>query len=277
MSFQAQAWAVEQVTGSPMTKSILMALANYANQDGESWYGYAKIAADTEMGESTVRKHIERLVELGLVQVEQRLRENGSTRSNRYQLVMDRPGATTEHPGCHDVAGGVPRRSTLEPSVEPPHEPSSLQQSLIADLSTTHSAASEKTRSDPMDRFDEFWSIYPRKEAKGGRYGARSSWEKAVKTTSPEIIIKGAIRYRDDPNRTPRYTKLPATWLNQECWADEPLPSRGDENGNGQPGDGLTDLWRYATMRCSCGQQVRVDTVTNQPTEPHTCAAVSAR
>jgi DNA-binding transcriptional ArsR family regulator len=275
MSFQAQAWAVEQVTGSPMTKAILMALANYANQDGESWYGYAKIAADAEMGESTVRKHIERLIELGLVQVERRLRENGSTQSNRYRLVMDRPGATTEHPGCYDVAGGVPRRSTLESSVEPSDESSSLQQSLIADLPTTHSAASEKTRSDPMDRFDEFWSVYPRKTAKGQ---ARKAWPAATRKVNPEVIIKGAMRYRDDPNRTDRFTKHPATWLNGECWADEPLPVMVEQqNGNGQPGDGLTDLWRYATMRCGgCDAPIRVDTVTNQPTEPHQCAKVPA-
>jgi hypothetical protein len=39
-----------------------------------------------------------------------------------------------------------------------------------------------------------------------------------------QLIIKGAARYRGDPGREPRYTKHPSTWLNGDCWADEPEP-----------------------------------------------------
>lgn len=71
--------------------------------------------------------------------------------------------------------------------------------------------------------FDAFWHRYPRKAAKGH---ARRAWEKAIRKTTAEVIITGAVRYRDDPNRDDQFTALPATWLNGERWADDPLPGR---------------------------------------------------
>jgi hypothetical protein len=71
--------------------------------------------------------------------------------------------------------------------------------------------------------FQQFWSAYPRKEGKGH---AKRAWLKASRDTDPQQIVQGAERYRDDPNRDKQYTRLPATWLNGECWDDDPLPKR---------------------------------------------------
>ena len=73
-----------------------------------------------------------------------------------------------------------------------------------------------------QDTFDEFWSIYPRRQAKGA---AVKAWAKAIRVASPEVIIAGARRYRDDPNRHDEFTAHAATWLNHGRWEDEPLPS----------------------------------------------------
>ncbi len=72
--------------------------------------------------------------------------------------------------------------------------------------------------------FDEFWNVYPRREAKAT---ARKAWEKAVKRARGEEIIAGAVRYRDDPNRDAQFTAHPATWLNGDRWLDEALPQAG--------------------------------------------------
>lgn len=71
--------------------------------------------------------------------------------------------------------------------------------------------------------FRSFWSAYPRKEGKGH---AKRAWLKAVTRADPLEIVQGAERYRDDLNRDKQYTRLPATWLNGECWGDDPLPKR---------------------------------------------------
>jgi hypothetical protein len=57
--------------------------------------------------------------------------------------------------------------------------------------------------------------------------------------------VAGAARYRDDPNREKRFTKLPATWLRAGCWEDDPLPSRlASANGAGPDTEGVAP-WDY--------------------------------
>jgi len=71
------------------------------------------------------------------------------------------------------------------------------------------------------EMFEEFWSAYPRKVGKGK---ARSSWVKAVRSASPEVIIE-AVR-QTHWSSDPEYVPHPATWLNGERWLDEKPPPR---------------------------------------------------
>lgn len=71
--------------------------------------------------------------------------------------------------------------------------------------------------------FDEFWSAYPRPDAKKA---AVKSFRKAAAEVGVDVLIVGAQRYRDDPNRDPQFTAHAATWLNQGRWDDGPLPGR---------------------------------------------------
>ena len=72
-----------------------------------------------------------------------------------------------------------------------------------------------------IGEFDQFWDIYPKKADKAL---ARRSFVKALKKTTLDVILDGAERYRDDPNRDPEFTKNPSTWLNAEAWENESLP-----------------------------------------------------
>lgn len=68
------------------------------------------------------------------------------------------------------------------------------------------------------DKFDEFWSIYPRRIGKGE---ARKAWKNALKRgAKPDEIIAGAKRYRES-NPDPQFTKHPGPWLNADRWLDE--------------------------------------------------------
>jgi hypothetical protein len=86
-----------------------------------------------------------------------------------------------------------PKNHTIEPSLEPPQH------------------------------FEDFWKVYP---LKVGKKPAQAAFAKAIKIASLKVILEGARRYADDPNRHPSYTAHPSTWLNQERWADSPLPPR---------------------------------------------------
>jgi hypothetical protein len=80
-----------------------------------------------------------------------------------------------------------------------------------------------KDLSGKPDEFVLWYNAYPRKESRGA---AEKAFPKALKAVGVEELIAGATRYRDDPNRDPAFTKLPATWLNSKCWEDGPLPPR---------------------------------------------------
>jgi hypothetical protein len=73
------------------------------------------------------------------------------------------------------------------------------------------------------DLFDDFWKIYPLKVGKGA---ALKAFLKAVRTTDADVILKGAQRYKLDPNRSQAYTAHASTWLNAQRWLDEALPTR---------------------------------------------------
>lgn len=73
--------------------------------------------------------------------------------------------------------------------------------------------------------FDEFWQTYPLKRDKPA---ALKAWNRAVKRAEPSFIITAAQRYALDPGRSSEFTKYPATWLNNDCWNDPPLPARTD-------------------------------------------------
>ena len=71
--------------------------------------------------------------------------------------------------------------------------------------------------SDPV--FGHFWLVFPKKKGKPAAYAA---WQKALaRGADPNVIIKSAERYRDDPARDPERTKYPQGWLNDERYADE--------------------------------------------------------
>jgi hypothetical protein len=70
--------------------------------------------------------------------------------------------------------------------------------------------------------FEEFWNEYPRKRDKGAAFKAFRS---ALTRAKFEEILAGVIRYKNDPDRKPDFTKYPATWLNADSWENDYKPA----------------------------------------------------
>jgi hypothetical protein len=73
-----------------------------------------------------------------------------------------------------------------------------------------------------MQGFEDFWSLYPRKTAKGA---AERAWPKALKEAggNPNEIVwslKAAL-HLFDTREDGRFVPHPATWLNQKRWLDD--------------------------------------------------------
>ena len=65
----ARVWARELRLGNPYAKSVLLAVANYMNENGAAWPGLATIARDTDISEETISRRLRWLQEIGAVAV----------------------------------------------------------------------------------------------------------------------------------------------------------------------------------------------------------------
>jgi uncharacterized protein YdaU (DUF1376 family) len=99
------------------------------------------------------------------------------------------------------------------------------ERSTNAEQSLNHKEEDKEEDKDinTKELFVDFWNVYPLKVGKGA---AQKAFEKAIRTTDADIIIKGAQRYKSDPNRVQAYTAHASTWLNAQRWLDEALPQR---------------------------------------------------
>lgn len=83
----------------------------------------------------------------------------------------------------------------------------------------------EKLLSDPSD-FDVWYQAYPRHE---GRGLAEKAYRTALKATDAATLLTAAHRFRKlRSTEDPKFTPLPATWLNGQRWLDEPNGTGGD-------------------------------------------------
>lgn len=80
-------WALKQATGSPITKLVLVALANYAGDDWSCWPSNARIAQDTHLSERAVRQAIAALRAEKLIATSSRFDDAGRQTANVVTLA----------------------------------------------------------------------------------------------------------------------------------------------------------------------------------------------
>tara|TARA_R110000787_G_scaffold117540_3_gene228221 strand:- start:261 stop:842 length:582 start_codon:yes stop_codon:yes gene_type:complete len=84
MSFQAMAWAVKQDTKSPVSKLILLMIANYADANGEAYPSQEHLAKLCQCTRVSVNKHVKDLERNNFFTI--RKTKNGMFGYNTYKL-----------------------------------------------------------------------------------------------------------------------------------------------------------------------------------------------
>ncbi len=141
MSGLVVGWAMEQTTGSPFAKLILVKLAEHSDEQGYTHPGIPRIARDTEIAPSTIYKHLKHLKEVELVQSVKIMKTN--KRGARYYVrgyrlpvpEFPRRGASVKDAPPHGklrLRGGAPGLRGGAPSTEPSSEPSFTPPAFIA-------------------------------------------------------------------------------------------------------------------------------------------------
>jgi len=130
MSVQAITWALQVRAGGPSRKAVLLAIANYANEDGVCWPSHGRLADDTEMCVRSVGTIVRELEDAGLLLSERRNGAGGHRTANQYRLpltakVAARRGGqpangSSQQANCSRPNGNcLPNRNRHEPSEEP--------------------------------------------------------------------------------------------------------------------------------------------------------------
>jgi DNA-binding transcriptional regulator YhcF (GntR family) len=127
MSVKALNWAFEQVTDLPVDKIVLLALADYADQDGCCFPSQDTLAKRGMCSIDTIGRVLKRLVGAGMVERSKRYAATGNRTSDTYRLILD-----------HTTSSALNRnlRSSDQPT-----------RPQIADQSTPHSYAATTPQS----------------------------------------------------------------------------------------------------------------------------------
>ena len=144
MSVVALSWAKRQRAGGVAAKAVLLVLADYADEEGTCWPSQARIAAECELTDRSVRDQLTKLEAAGLITRSTKRRPDGTQDNSRFRLALDRrnevpadrnvvPVSRKELPADDsrnvlpdpaerpsETGGTTFQVTTIEPSADPP-------------------------------------------------------------------------------------------------------------------------------------------------------------
>ncbi|AXA95428.1 helix-turn-helix domain-containing protein [Microbacterium sp. PM5] len=168
----------------------------------------ATIAEEAGLSERTVRTMLGKLEQIGVIERRSRRGSEGRSNSKTDGYTLH-PNGIVEEPA--NIAGRSERPANGGRATG-----NQQQLTLLIEVDR------EEVDKDSV-AFDDFWSIWPRKDAKKA---ASAAWDRAVKRADAQTILDAANAYVASPNRPEKqYVPHAATWLNGDRW-DDPLPER---------------------------------------------------
>jgi hypothetical protein len=152
MSIKGFAWAQEVRVGDATLKVLLMTLGGYANTDNQTWHSQQKISFDTEIPVRTLRRKMQQLVDMGLILMEERRREDGTKTSSLITVLM--PEA--------NLAGGEHQRP--DQGVTSGQKAGSPAATMVAGQGIEKNRKESKPSKDApySEDFETLWQLYPR-------------------------------------------------------------------------------------------------------------------
>ncbi|WP_052961447.1 MULTISPECIES: helix-turn-helix domain-containing protein [unclassified Leucobacter] len=234
MSIKAMNWAWSVDRLRPVERLVLLALADYADEEASCFPSQDAIAERSCCSDRTVRRVLETFEGAGIVKRSRRY-VGGERTSDRYVLAV---GHRTDFPveGYRTKSATSPDKNDEVTGHPCPGNHQNHQNHQVPPVVPHEQSGAEAESLG----FDDWWAAYPLKKDKGT---ARRAFARATKKVSVEVLVAAARAYREDPNREQAFTKYPASWLNAEAWENGPLPARS----GGQQGTAAERMARELT------------------------------
>ncbi len=202
----ARVWASSPFDGKRLL--IHLAIADYMGLDATGFCSWTQIMEKARASRATVAATIEQMRQDGYLEV---VEEHGYRRATVYRMLWPEGSNARTLAGSK---GSNPREEGSNPhNLFRPNHPE-----VQVDANT---GLPDRGRSTEL--FDHFWSLAVRKTDKGA---AREAFAKACGKADVLTVIGPAWRQANEAWATwPDKTKIkhPATWLNRECWDDDPV------------------------------------------------------
>jgi hypothetical protein len=225
---------------------VLLALADYADDNGYCWPAMPSVAAKARMSERNARRIVRKLEASGLLLVEE---NRGRNATNRYRVIA--PVAKPDTVSGFEKTGHLRHENRTFEARKPDICDTKPDTAMSDEPSITIKEPSKNRHDD----FEEFWSTVPKKVGKGA---ARSAYLKAMKKADAATILTAMTAYAAERNgKDSQFTVHPATWLNQERWTDERPES---------PQDFHTQI--DAMLRGNPDELRGTDAIDNRPRQP---------
>lgn len=182
----------------------------------------SELADQLKVSVDTVDRAVKALVEARLLDRTHVVDDVGRQGWNRWVLPMisGRRSAAGGPLGSGITPAGGPHTRGATGRAGAAHRRGSIRE----EKQPISSSPSSKNRAatDPLEGFDEFWALYPRKEAKEN---ARKAWRK-MKPEERTLAIFAAPLYATRMRGKDRqYLAHPASWLNGKRWEDHAEPA----------------------------------------------------
>jgi len=199
---------MSQVWELPIKKNlkfVLLALADYSNDEGKCYPGIETIAKKCSMSEQTVITMIKKLCEYGLLKKEVRYKKGKKT-SNIYCINIEL--------GTNSLG-----KESLGKEFVPNHLYMNHQ---LTNNNMRKCANSANSAHNHSCAFLKFYAEFPRKRDKTRAWNA---WLKNNPNEKlNEKIFEGLKKYKFEIKLKKieiDFVKYPASWLNGQCWEDE--------------------------------------------------------
>ncbi|ALJ20398.1 helix-turn-helix domain-containing protein [Microbacterium sp. No. 7] len=193
-------------------RSAILVYASLSSRAGMGsiFPSQAKIAEESGLSERTVRRMMKHLEDLGVI-------DRHSRRGSEGRATSKTDGYTLHPNGRFEGSGNLSGRSK-GPDTE---GQATGQEQQWAPLIEVDREEVDKASCS----FDDFWAVWPRKDAKKS---AQAAWARAIKKAAPETVVAAARAYAESPHRPEKqFVPYGATWLNGERWND-PTPEPRD-------------------------------------------------
>lgn len=173
------AWARGIKTGSATVKSVLLAVANYADEEGICWPSQDQLAEDTELSRHSIMRAMDQLEDMGLVTRERRHRGDGSRTSDLIVLDLSRteqrstPQRSTQQ---QPKSQGATAEPIIEPLLDKNKRGSRMRDDWEPDGPSIAKAeelgfTATDTRTE-IERFKNYWIAIP------GAKGVKLDWQR---------------------------------------------------------------------------------------------------